>query len=222
MNKLTKLLVGALLITFTSSALAVDFSGSVGYANDYIWRGMSKSNGERIFTGSATLSLDNGLYTNAAFYNGVDFPSATAEENELDYTVGFAKDLTDEVSIDVGWTRHTYIGDDNDAVNEMFGSLGYGPANVTVYRLIGNDVDSAAYIVGAVSITDILKIDNVPVNISTFYGTQLAVEDDGERVNDFGVIASKTFRDRLNVAYKYSHWDVTEEGTHSVGVNIVF
>ena len=222
MNKITKLLVGAIVVAFTSSALAVDFSGSVGYANDYIWRGMSKSNGERIFTGSATLSLDNGLYTNAAFYNGVDLPSATAEENELDYTVGFTRDLTDEVSLDVGWTRHTYVGDDNDAVNEMFGSVGYGPANVTVFRLVGDDIDAAAYVVGEVSLTDILEIDNVPVNISAYYGTQLAVEDDGERISDFGVRASKSLRDRLNVAYQYSYWDVTEEGTHSVGVNIVF
>ena len=222
MNKISKLLVGVMVMAFTSSALAIDFSGSVGYANDYIWRGMSKSNGERIFTGSATLSLDNGLYANAAFYNGVDFPSATAEENELDYTVGFTKDLTDELSLDVGWSRHTYVGDDNDAVNEMFGSVGYGPANVTVFRIVGEDTDAAAYIVGDVSLTDILEIDNVPVNISAFYGTQLAVEDDGERVSDFGVRASKSFRDRLNVAYQYSYWDVTEEGTHSIGVNIVF
>ena len=222
MNKITKLLVGVMVMAFTSSALAVDFSGTVGYANDYIWRGMSKSNGERIFTGSATLSLDNGLYTKATFYNGVDFPSATAEENELDYTVGFNTDLTDKLSLDVGWSRHTYVSDDDYSVNEMHGSLGYGPANVTVFRIVGEDTDAAAYIVGDVSITDILNIDNVPVNISAFYGTQLAVEDDGERVNDFGVIASKSFRDRFNVAYKYSYWDVTEEGTHSVGVNIVF
>jgi len=218
-----KLILGIAAVVLSASAGAVDFSGSVGYASDYIWRGITKSNGEQIFNGSGRLAHDSGAYVNVNFFTGVDYPAATDQSQELDYTVGFAKDVGDGLfSLDVGYSRHTYIGDErDDAVGELHGMVSKGPANVTVFRVIGEDEDQASYVVGSVSATELIK-QEMPVDVSVFYGTQLPVEDDDERVSDYGMVASVGIKDRGSLSYKLSKLSEDEEVTHSVGVTIKF
>ncbi len=79
-----KLILGIAAVVLSASAGAVDFSGSVGYASDYIWRGITKSNEEQIFMGSGRLGHESGAYVNVNFFTGVDFPAATDQSQELD------------------------------------------------------------------------------------------------------------------------------------------
>ena len=96
-----------------------------------------------------------------------------------------------------------------------------GPANVTVFRVIGEDEDQASYVVGSVSATELIK-QEMPVDVSVFYGAQLPVEDDDERVTDYGMVASLGIKDRGSLSYKLSKHSDDEEVTHSVGVTIKF
>ena len=218
-----KLMLGIAAVVLSASAGAVDFSGSVGYASDYIWRGITKSNGEQIFNGSGRLAHESGVYANVNFFTGVDYPTATDQSQELDYTVGFAKDIGDGLfGLDVGYSRHTYVGDDReDAVGELHGTVSKGPANVTVFRVIGEDEDQASYVVGSVSATDLIK-QEMPVDISVFYGTQLPVEDDDERTSDYGMVASVAIKERGSLSYKLSKFSEDEEVTHTVGLTVSF
>lgn len=217
-----KLILGIAAVVLSASAGAVDFSGSVGYGSDYIWRGITKSNGEQIFMGSGRLGHDSGAYVNVNFFTGVDFPAATDESQELDYTVGFAKDIGDGLfGLDVGYTRHTYVGDENDPVGELHGAISKGPANVTVFRVVGEDADQASYVVGSINATDLIERE-MPVDVSVFYGTQLPVEDDDERTSDYGMVASVDIRNRGSLSYKLSRFSEDDEVTHTVGLTVSF
>ena len=156
-----KLILGIAAVVLSASAGAVDFSGSVGYASDYIWRGITKSNGDPIFMGSGRLAHDSGVYGSVNFYTGVDFPADTDESQELDYTVGFAKDIGDGLfGLDVGYTRHTYVGDDSDALQELHGTVSKGPASVTMFQVIGlDDNEFAPYVVGSVEPDKIQQLE---------------------------------------------------------------
>ena len=64
-----KLMLGIAAVVLSASAGAVDFSGSVGYASDYIWRGITKSNGEQIFNGSGRLAHERVHFPNECAVN---------------------------------------------------------------------------------------------------------------------------------------------------------
>ena len=122
----------------------------------------------------------------------------------------------------MGYTRHTYVGDErDDAVGELHGMVSKGPANVTVFRVIGEDEDQASYVVGSVSASELIK-QEMPVHVSVFYGAQLPVEDDDERVSDYGMVASLGIKERGSLSYKLSKHSDDEEVTHSVGITISF
>ena len=218
-----KLILGIAAVVLSASAGAVDFSGSVGYASDYIWRGITKSNGDPIFMGSGRLAHDSGVYGSVNFYTGVDFPADTDESQELDYTVGFAKDIGDGLfGLDVGYTRHTYVGDDSDALQELHGTVSKGPARVTMFQVIGlDDNEFAPYVVGSVDVFDLFE-NKLPVSVSAFYGTQLTTEDEDTRVSDFGVVTSLAIKERGSLNYKVSKFSEDDEVTHTFGLTVTF
>jgi len=220
-------MLGLAAVVFSASAGAsdIDFSGSAGVASDYIWRGITKSNGDPIFLASARVDLKSGAYGNVNFFYGVDFPAATEEDMELDYTIGFAKDVGGMFGLDVGYTRHTYVGDElglvgDDAVGELHAAISKGPASVTAYRVVGEDFGKDPYIVGSLSATELIKKD-LPVDVSVFYGTQLP-SDDEERVNDYGMVTSVKFKEWGNLNYKLSKHSEDDELTHTVGFTVNF
>ncbi len=225
-----KLVLGLATAVLSASAGASDinFNGSAGVASDYIWRGITKSNGEPIFSASARVAHDSGIYGNVNFFYEVDYPAATEEDKELDYTIGFAKDIGDGLfGLDVGYTRHTYVGDElgitgDAAVGELHAAVSKGPASVTAYRVVGEDFGKDPYIVGSLSATELIKKD-LPVDVSVFYGTQLPSDDEGNRVNDYGAVASVKIKEWGSLNYKFSKTSVEDdEATHTVGLTVNF
>ena len=217
-------MLGLTLAIFSASATAgeVDFSGSAGVASDYIWRGITKSDGDPVFMGSGRIGHSSGVYANVNFFAGVDLPAATEEDKELDYTVGFAKDMGGMFGLDIGYTRHTYVGEDGeDAMGELHAAISRGPASITAYRVVGEDFGKDPYIVGSLSATELIKKD-LPVDVSVFYGTQLPSEDEDERVNDYGMVASVKFKEWGNLNYKLSKHSEDDELTHTVGFTFNF
>jgi uncharacterized protein (TIGR02001 family) len=223
-----KLMLGLAVAAFSASAGAsdIDFSGSAGYASDYIWRGITKSDGDPIFSASARFDLDSGPYMNINFFYKIDFPAATEEDKELDYTVGFAKDIKGLFGLDVGYTRHTYVGSElgiagDAAVGELHAAISKGPASVTAYRVVGEDFGKDPYVIGSLNATDFINKD-LPIDVSVFYGTQFPGKGE-ERVNDYGLVTSVKFKEWGNLNYKLSKRSVEdEEETHTIGITINF
>jgi uncharacterized protein (TIGR02001 family) len=227
MQKLMLGLAAAILsVPAGAGASDIDFSGSVGVSSDYVWRGITKSAGDPIFSASARFDLESGPYANINFFYGVDFPAATEEDKELDYTVGYARDINGLFGLDVGYTRHTYVGSElgiagKAAVGELHAAVSKGPASVTAYRVVGEDFGKEPYVIGSLNATDFIQRD-LPFDVSVFYGTQFPAKGE-ERVNDYGLVTSVTFKEWGNLNYKLSKRSVdNEEETHTVGITINF
>lgn len=107
-----------------------EFSANVALSTDYLFRGISQTDGNPAISGGFDYS-----YTPFGFYAGVwasnvDFSSFGDDDNiEIDYYGGFAGEFTNVlpgVSWDIGGLYYQYPADDgDDDYFEVYGSLGY-------------------------------------------------------------------------------------------------
>jgi len=107
--------------TASSNAIAYEpgVSAGVEISNMYLWRGLDLGapNGIPMIAGS--LEVDSG----AGFYAGTWAASGDNEAGtELDLYAGYAMDLTDEVSFDIGAV--TYMYPSQDRSDDEFGDFG--------------------------------------------------------------------------------------------------
>lgn len=105
----------ALLLSVCTLPAFADFSGSVGYTSDYMWRGVSQS------MGSGAMQIDlmlekNGLY-GGVWASQVDF--ADEATYEMDFYGGYKLNLSDKWSVDVGVLQYNWDKGYDD-VEELF------------------------------------------------------------------------------------------------------
>ena len=60
--KSIKIALTSMFLILSSYASAVEISGNVGLSSDYIWRGMTQTNGDAAINGGFDLATDNGFY----------------------------------------------------------------------------------------------------------------------------------------------------------------
>lgn len=110
----------------------IDISAEVGVFSDYRFRGLSLSGKDPEVTASLSASHESGLYASAWFSN-VDLGTGSADDLEMDWTVGFSKDVG-KVSFDLGAIYYTYAGNSSFNYVEFYGSIGtsVGPGSVKV------------------------------------------------------------------------------------------
>ena len=126
--KLVKLAASLALVlsAVPFTALAQDaeesspFSWSVDAVSDYVWRGVSQSDENPTLQAGFTYTGEKGLYA-GVWGSGVDFGSG-APDVEVDYFVGFNKDLSESVNFDVMINRYTYPGASDLNFNELLTS----------------------------------------------------------------------------------------------------
>ena len=116
-------LILPLILGFTAVNSA-DFESNVSITNDYIWRGMTQSSGEPAISGGFDISGETGLYF-GTWGSSIEFGGDTAAM-ELDYYFGYANELENGVSYDIGYLAFTYPGDDGADFEEVYLGLGYG------------------------------------------------------------------------------------------------
>ncbi|CAN4280133.1 TorF family putative porin [Pseudoxanthomonas sp. LjRoot125] len=111
--KLCTALATALLLALPMSAFAQDaeeeespFSATFTATSDYVFRGVSQTDNKPAFQVGATYSAPFGLYA-GAWASNVDFGRG-GPDIEVDYFVGWNKDLNDSWNIDLGVNRYTY------------------------------------------------------------------------------------------------------------------
>ena len=60
--KSIKIALTSMFLVISSYASAVEISSNVGLSSDYIWRGMTQTNGDIAVSGGFDLSTDMGFY----------------------------------------------------------------------------------------------------------------------------------------------------------------
>ena len=123
---------------FTSVAQAASIEGNVGLATDYIWRGMTQSDGESSFSGGIDISTGSGFYA-GTWVGDVRDTAGAGASYELDVYAGYAGEAG-SIAYDVGYIQYMYPDVDADQdFGEVYVGLGTGPVSVTYYYEVDND-----------------------------------------------------------------------------------
>ncbi|TBU94605.1 hypothetical protein DNJ95_17145 [Stutzerimonas kirkiae] len=151
MKKLALAIVGASTVGLSSLAAAEEFPTSVGtfdvsmtatLATDYIWRGQSQTAGAGAIQGSLDIAHESGLYI-GTWASNVDSEWTGGSSVEIDYYVGYAGSITDDIGYDLSWNTYTYPKASDLTSKEVIASLnGYG---FTVGTKYAYDPNSALY-----------------------------------------------------------------------------
>lgn len=89
-------LAPAVLCT-ASVVQAAEVSSTVTFTNDYRFRGVSQTSGDPALQGSLDVGFDNGIYA-GIWGSNVNFGDTDNANLEIDYYVGYAGELTEELS----------------------------------------------------------------------------------------------------------------------------
>ena len=131
---LKKVALAAALISFPiTQAFAAEVSGNIALTTDYKFRGISQSDSAPSVQGGFDIAFDNGAYI-GTWGAAVDFDCAIDTCGglnggiELDYYAGFASDISDSVSFDIGYIYYDYPQDEGllGDYGEIYGSLSFG------------------------------------------------------------------------------------------------
>ena len=104
-----------------SEEAASPFSFNATVTTDYVFRGVSQTENGPAFQAEASYSPPFGLYV-AVWGSNVDFGDG-GPDFEVDYTLGWSRDLSDSWNLDLGVNRYTYEG----------ASSGYGDIDYNEY-----------------------------------------------------------------------------------------
>ena len=145
--KSIKIALTSMFLILSSYASAAEISGNVGLSSDYIWRGITQTNGDVAISGGFDLSTDNGFYLGTWASNA----SAGTASMELDVYLGFSGEMAENMTYDVGYISVIYPG--NDAADFEEAYVGFniyglsilysdGQNNGPSYSEIGYSVDA--------------------------------------------------------------------------------
>ena len=117
--KSIKIALTSMFLILSSYASAVEISGNVGLSSDYIWRGMTQTNGDAAINGGFDLATDNGFYFGTWSSNAGG--SGSDYSMELDVYLGFSGEMGNEnMSYDIGYISVIYPGDDSSDFEEAY------------------------------------------------------------------------------------------------------
>lgn len=182
------------------------FSATFAVTSDYVFRGVSQTDEGPAFQAGVTYSAPFGLYA-GIWGSNVDFgdpdPAAgiRGPNYELDYFVGWNKDLSDAWNLDLGVTRYTYEDDSrfygNINYNEYIAKLTWnGPVTIGGILAYADDYGNADIeeIYSGLSASYDIGESGFSLGATTGY-TSLEYPSDGGRVDYFdgSVTLSKSF-----------------------------
>ncbi|WP_051559984.1 TorF family putative porin [Marinobacterium jannaschii] len=154
--------IGAVLLS--ASVKAAEVSGTVGFTNDYRFRGISQTAGDAAIQGSLDVAYDNGVYA-GIWGSNLDFGSGDDANLEVDYYVGYGADINDSLSYDLSFNYYSYPGYDAGDIDyaELIGALYYGDLSFSFGYTndYGNSGESAQYLAldYSYAINDMINLD---------------------------------------------------------------
>tara|TARA_Y100001970_G_C14259557_1_gene878698 strand:- start:5576 stop:6193 length:618 start_codon:yes stop_codon:yes gene_type:complete len=129
MNKIKKFFYVALFSFALGSLNAAQFESNIALSSEYMWRGMTQTDGQAAVSGGFDISGESGAYFGVWGSNVEYGDDATME---LDYYVGYAGETESGVSYDFGYLLYDFPGADYDA-EEIYLGLGFSYFGVTYY-----------------------------------------------------------------------------------------
>ena len=171
-----------LLLTIVSLPSFASVSANVSFTSDYIWRGMTQSDGPAI-QGGFDYASDGGFYA-GIWGSNVNFNDGAG--SELDYYFGYGFDMG-SVGVDVGYLAYDYPENDSDLdFEEMYVGLSMGDLGLLfAYGVDGApDYLEASYGIGDVSIS-YGQYDDYGDNLGISYGFTCGSYDCALTYTDF-------------------------------------
>ena len=110
------------LFSGVMSLQAAEFESNVALSSDYIWRGMTQTAEEPAISGGFDIAGESGLYF-GTWASNVEFGDGAALE--LDWYAGYAAELDNGFSYDIGYLAYTYPGEDSLDFEEIYVGFGY-------------------------------------------------------------------------------------------------
>ncbi len=117
------LLAGPAILS--AGAQEMEWSGNVAISSDYVWRGISQSNGDLAISGGFDLAA--GSFYAGTWASNVDFEDDTDTNIEVDLYAGFASEFANGISWDIGAIYYAYPDSSDSDLDffELYGGLGY-------------------------------------------------------------------------------------------------
>ena len=112
----------------TTTLQSAEFESNFAIANDYVWRGMTQTAEEPAISGGFDIAGESGLYF-GTWASNVEFGDGAALE--LDWYAGYANELENGLSYDIGYLAFTYPGEDSLDFEEIYFGLGYSYFGLT-------------------------------------------------------------------------------------------
>lgn len=131
MNTFSKSVIASSLLTLAGAAQA-EISANVAIASDYMFRGVSQTDGSIALQGGFDWSHDSGFYV-GTWMSNVDsnfFAGPTDPQLEMDYYVGYAGEMGD-IGYDISLVQFDYSGCNDCDTTELYLSGSYGMFNAT-------------------------------------------------------------------------------------------
>jgi len=151
-------LMGAGLMAKTANAeeaasglpFGITTSGDIGIASQYVWRGVTQTNGKTAVQGDLGLAL-GGFSLGGWFSNAYASPVAKFAPRdvvEFDWTASYGGDIGDTgIGYSVGGIYYTYLYDSGSNFPEINAGLSYGPVSLTGY-IVTTSSSNKAYLKG--------------------------------------------------------------------------
>jgi uncharacterized protein (TIGR02001 family) len=120
MNNRITALACAVLLAAPLSALAADespYSWEVTAVSDYVFRGASQTDEKPTLQAGFTYTTTPGIYA-SVWASGVDFGTSKPDA-EVDVSIGWNTDFSDEVNFDIALNRYMYPGAGSSNYNEL-------------------------------------------------------------------------------------------------------
>jgi len=128
MNNIIKTGIIAFLSSFVTLQ-AAEFETNVALSSEYMWRGMTQSDGKAAVSGGFDISGESGAYF-GVWGSNVEYGDDA--KMELDYYLGYAGETEGGLSYDIGYLLYDFPGADYDA-EEIYLGLGYSFFGVTYF-----------------------------------------------------------------------------------------
>ena len=131
-------------IALFSSAMTLqsaEFESNVAMSSDYVWRGMTQTDGEPAISGGFDIAGESGLYF-GTWASNVNYGADDVYSYEHDIYAGFAFD-TGDISWDVGYLYYNYDKEAEFDFSEVYIGMGIGNFSAQYNLLADTEADEA-------------------------------------------------------------------------------
>ncbi len=127
------IVLGLIISVLSIPAFAGSINGNLSLNSDYVWRGVSQSQGQPSVHGQVEVLSDLGFYV-GTYVAQVEFEDNDANLS-TDWYAGYNLQVSDNITLDTGYVRYSY-NEDIESYEEVYAILSIGGFSVETYQEI--------------------------------------------------------------------------------------